>query len=974
MGRKRSASLFSLAAMLALCLCAPGALAYNYSKSITIDRSKIPNSCGTTLASFPVLFSVTDASLKLTSNGGKVTNAAGDDIIFRGLDTTTCGGASSCTLDHEIEKYDNTTGQLIAWVRVPALNTAAAGSDTVIYINYGDSTVTTPTQNPTGVWDSNFKGVWHNKETSITGAAGEIKDRTSNANNGTTSGGMTGANQVAGQIGGSLNFDGVNDQVSVPNSASLNIRSALTMEAWINATSRDAKNWNDVLSKGTYDIYNDKSGKLCAYFQTDAKTYDACPGTATMATGTWYHVVETYNAGSIKTYINGVQDGIASQGTQLNDSSANSFMYGVCAIGGCYYWIGKLDEVRVSSSVRSVCWIKGEYNNQVWPDKAVTPSPNPSPNPNSGFYTLGAETPLAVVPGGFNAYENATTAGAITGLIKTKIAGASFYLDLIALNPTKTAILNTFLGTVKVELLDSSGGGILDANGCNASWTIIQTLATNPVFVIGDKGRKTVSFQENNAWRNVRVRISFPDTGVATAIGCSSDNFAIRPNSLSFSVTDGDWETAGTTRTLNNASTPGGTVHKAGRPFTITVTGYNGASTPAITTNYAGTPTTSITAHLIPTSCLNGTACMLNGGTFTDGTANDGIVISATASYAEVGAFNMQLADPSFADVDAGDSTTAERYISSGTVAVGRFVPDHFSLSSGSRTPACTTGGAVLSYMSQPFTLAATLVAQNFAGGTTENYHPSSGGYAPAAVVWQAENADSGTNLTARLVNVSATWSYGSYVVNSTTATFNRAAAPDGPYDSLQLGTQITDPDSPVLGGLDMNAATSGACAPCTARTVGAPISARFGRLKLSNAYGSELHNLPIPIQTQYWSGVSFVTNTADSCTTLAAGNVKLTAAPAGVVATVGGAFSSGVGSLTLSRPSPATTGAVGVCVDLAADPVGGTVCSATASANLPYMQGLWSPGTSYNNDPGARATFGVYKGNNNFIYQRENY
>ena len=100
------------------------------------------------------------------------------------------------------------------------------------------------------------------------------------------------------------------------------------------------------------------------------------------------------------------------------------------------------------------------------------------------------------------------------------MAGASFNLDLIALNAAKDAILTTFTGAVKVELLDSSGGGTLDANGCNAGWPVIQTLATNPVFVAGDNGRKTVSFQENNAWRNVRVRISNPATGTATAIGC----------------------------------------------------------------------------------------------------------------------------------------------------------------------------------------------------------------------------------------------------------------------------------------------------------------------------------------------------------------------------------------------------------------------------------------------------------------------
>ena len=70
-------------------------------------------SCGATLSDFPLLVSVTSADL-----AAKVTDAEGDDIVFRAQDSTTCGGPSSCTLDHEIEKYVPGTGELVAWVRV----------------------------------------------------------------------------------------------------------------------------------------------------------------------------------------------------------------------------------------------------------------------------------------------------------------------------------------------------------------------------------------------------------------------------------------------------------------------------------------------------------------------------------------------------------------------------------------------------------------------------------------------------------------------------------------------------------------------------------------------------------------------------------------------------------------------------------------------------------------------------------------
>ena len=60
-------------------------------------------------------------------------------------------------------------------------NTNAAASDTVINIHYGNRTVSSPTENPTGVWDANFVGVWHLSESSGTIAF----DSTANGNHGT---------------------------------------------------------------------------------------------------------------------------------------------------------------------------------------------------------------------------------------------------------------------------------------------------------------------------------------------------------------------------------------------------------------------------------------------------------------------------------------------------------------------------------------------------------------------------------------------------------------------------------------------------------------------------------------------------------------------------------------------------------------------------------------------------------------------
>ena len=46
---------------------------------------------------------------------------------------------------------------------------------------------------------------------------------------------------------------------------------------------------------------------------------------------------------------------------------------------------------------------------------------------------------------------------------------------------------------------------------------------------------------------------------------------------------------------------------------------------------------------------------------------------------------------------------------------------------------------------------------------------------------------------------------------------------------------------------------------------------------------------------------------------------------------------------------------------------------SPTASADLPHLQGNWT-GATFNQDPSARVTFGVYRGADEVIDMRENF
>lgn len=603
---------------------------------------------------------------------------------------------------------------------------------------------------------------------------------------------------------------------------------------------------------------------------------------------------------------------------------------------------------------------------------------------NAGTCTITATNTAAPVAAGtsnsftvspvvssFNAVEPG--ANAVTGKIFTKVAGQNFALDIVALDASN-AIATGFTGAVAVEVVDNSSGGI-------CSGLPLIGAFTNQTFIAGDAGRHPLSSPNTvaNVWRNAKVRIKFP-AGAPTVTSCSGDNFAIRPSSFAgVSVTDLDWQTAGTTRTLNNTSdtVPGcsavntpvgcpGTIHKAGQPFTVRATAVN--ATAATTTNYTGTPTALLTA------CA-GTACTATFGTApVVNTAVAGVINTGTATYNEVGAFALQLQDQTFANVDAADSTTAQRYISSAVVDVGRFVPDHFSLSAASITnradlvcPTCT-----FTYMGEQLNALFTLTAQASGGSTTQNYAGVLAKLNPAAAgnplaFGAVDSTATPTYLTARLDTASAasgSFALGVANVSAPLGIFRCTAVTcpantnpnreDGPYAVLDIGIAPVDSDGVIMSAYNLDTdAVAGNDHSKVART-----EVRYGRMKLSSAHGSELLSLPITATVQYWNG-SYVTSVTDSESQFdtkldtAGGNVQAVIvkgplALADVVVVTPGlvTFSNGVKTFKLAAPNK--TGSVNLQVITA------------PSYLLPSTTG--------------RATFGVYKGANEFIYQRENY
>ena len=633
--------------------------------------------------------------------------------------------------------------------------------------------------------------------------------------------------------------------------------------------------------------------------------------------------------------------------------------------------------------------------------------------------------PLAgftAVPGRYNVFETATTAGAIIGKIQTKVAGTGFSVDVVNINTTKTGVLAGSI-TVEVRLLDSSGGGVLDVNGCNAAWPLIQAL---PNFAIPASGRGTIPLATvTNSYRSVRFQIRSPVGGPYTQIGCSTDLFAIRPASLTITAYDATWATAGTTRTLANITASGGNVHKAATsasplPFTLRAT-----PLPATATNYDGNPTTVAGFPTCGTLCTTVGGLSFTAGSWTAG--GSGVRENATANYSEAGTFNLKLEDATYASVDAVDGTPLATLTvpAAASVQIGRFIPDHFAITTNNVPKLKTFNNAAcavrsFTYVGQPFgyvTAPQVLVtAQNAGNITTTNYSLTLWKLATAAGTQDCTTNPDICTLTSGSVTQTYTYTTtpaatpnwdsaqvalatptiaannnGTGTVTSASTdllVFKRSATPlalftasialtDSVKDTSEYTTGVGNCGVAGAGGCDITTLTSAAFNPVAFDSGN---EFRYGRVKLSNAYGSELLDLPVPMIAQYWNG-SWLTDTLDTCTT----GVSLSRAVVSGGMTVDTSKAcawdngtppglSGIGCSTTS-PGKAFAMPPGVGnfnLNLKASGAGNPGAMDLSASVPPWLQYNWKGAGNAN--PTARATFGVYGAKSPIIYRRENY
>ena len=367
--------------------------------------------------------------------------------------------------------------------------------------------------------------------------------------------------------------------------------------------------------------------------------------------------------------------------------------------------------------------------------------------------------------------------------------------------------------------------------------------------------------------------------------------------------------------------------------------------------------------------------------------------------YAEVGNVVITATATNFLDTPGATISGHSGLDGTASAYVGRFRPKHFALSGATltnRSALACAPASTFTYMDEGLQLGFTLTAQNTQNGTTQNYHGPYAKLAPTALgSWNVGARSGTTNLSSRLDTATAptgSWSNGVAAGVAITTGIRRPTAPnddpDGPYPNLAFGIAPVDADGTAMDAFDLDVDNN---ASNEHRSVGAATEARYGRLRMQNALGSERVTLPVRIETEYWNGAAFANNALDGCTAIPRNAIALDFTGSSLAACETSVtqatvpFAAGVGTLTLSAPAPAR-GHVQLRVNLGTG--GGSFCNGGAAGAaglvaMPYLLGRWddsadpdgNANTAYDDKPAARATFGLYGSQpNNFIFFRENF
>src|SRR5262245_61392620 len=343
------------------------------------------------------------------------------------------------------------------------------------------------------------------------GAGPTVADSSGNNNTGTISGATW---TTAGKFGSALAFNGSTAVVTVQSSPSLQLTTAMTLEAWVFPTTTPT-GWRAIVDKnvdGYYLMASSDPNNRPAAGGTWTTGNQNTAGPAALPVNTWTHLAATFDGATVRLYVNGAQVASQAQTAPLAPTT------GTLQIGGDSYpgenFAGVIDEVRVYNRALSAAEIQADM---VAPVGGGTPNTPPTIS-SVANQTINEDTPTAPL---------ALTVGdaetAVTSLVVT------------ATSSNATLVPNTNLA--------------LGGSGANRTLTVTPAANQN--------GAATITLTVSDGQLTATTSFSLTVTAVNDAptvsnIANQSTSVGVPVGPLAFTI--GDLETAAASLTVSGSS------------------------------------------------------------------------------------------------------------------------------------------------------------------------------------------------------------------------------------------------------------------------------------------------------------------------------------------------------------------------------------------------------------------------------------
>lgn len=582
----------------------------------------------------------------------------------------------------------------------------------------------------------------------------------------------------------------------------------------------------------------------------------------------------------------------------------------------------------------------------------------------------------------------------------TKLNSTGFSFDVVALDAANAQEANYVGNNISVELVEGSGTSL-----CASRAVLDPSVLTTLDFTESDNGRKaTANIVVDKAYASLRCRVTDSNQS-PSLVACSSDAFAVRPQSFVISSAPSDAANNGayiSANADNNGSdTNAMPIIKAGTAFSLSAksaVGYNGA--PSL--NFSASNSL-LSAH------VGAQSTGILAGAFS-AAASTGIATGDNFTYSEVGYVKLEpnaLIDNTFTAVDQSTNDCSDDFSNSldsegkygcdfgnalATDYFGRFTPHHFELA---LVQGCSSGD--FTYARQPMSLTVTaknglLAATAVTTTTNYNYNVASTSESFAKTVALSVSAvddagddlDSGNDIDS---------SVGSIVPAAIPTGMIHTHFADGvavPTPAFVLSETETEPMNIKFHLLDSDGVSaSGYDTTALTKIIS-------GRVHLLHALGSEKLPLAVPVTIESYAGSAqgWQKNNADTCTLITGDNFsfvfsdesnnQLSACDVAITVSTTNNNTEPRYRLILDQNGAEKVGWADIELNLNPDAtpsnsVNGSTCTVIGSisgagtqstpANIPWLQHNW---IGANGNPTSRAVFGINSTNASPIVNRQ--